>query len=107
MWSSSDAGRLMIAASFSNLKPVVRISFCFRPARLYTLHGESSHSPWPALQRQQRGSLSDMVVDAEPTVACSRAHQQGINRFANLSTACTWRIHWCHLGDCTYLAHPI
>jgi hypothetical protein len=37
----TDAGRLMIAASFSNLKLVVRISFCFRPARLYTLHGES------------------------------------------------------------------
>ena len=41
MLSSSDAGRLMIAANFSNLKPLVRISFCFRPARLYTLHGES------------------------------------------------------------------
>ena len=34
MLSSSDAGRLMIADSLSNLKPLVRISFCFMPARL-------------------------------------------------------------------------
>jgi hypothetical protein len=32
--------KLITGSSFSNLKPVVRISFCFRLARLYTLHGE-------------------------------------------------------------------
>ena len=41
MLSSSDVGRLMIAANFSNLKPLVRISLCFRSATLYTLHGEA------------------------------------------------------------------